>query len=190
MTAKYVKGSEGEAVSLALTDETFMRRAKAFAEVRETLHRELHQAETWHHEMRGCFRCLSTSRLDAKWKNHPGYLTAWFSLRSFRVRLRFIGGDASLDAFEARIAFYENGRACSAPLVEDRGGWRSNDIERLGLEWRAGNSLFWHALALVRETTHPQLCGVCLTARVKSDGATCGCEYGDRVTVSGTATAR
>lgn len=186
----YLPGSQGEAVALALSDEKFRERVRAFVEVRTTLLEELTRAETGHHSMRDHVRCTETSRLDAKWKNHPGYLTAWFSLRSFRVRLRFIGGDASLDAFEARIAFYENGRACSAPLVEDRGGWRSNDIERLGLEWRAGNSLFWHALALVRETTHPQLCGVCLTARVKSDGATCGCEYGDRVTVSRTATAR
>lgn len=185
----YLSGSQGDAVALALSDEKFRDRVLAFVEVRATLIEELTRAETGHHSMRDHVRCTETSRLDAKWKNHPGYLTAWFSLRSFCVRLRFIGGDASLDAFEANHGFYENGRACSVPLVEDR-GWGRNDIGRLGLEWRAGNSLFWHALALVRETTHPQLCGVCLRARVQSDGETCGCEHGDRMMVSRTATAR
>lgn len=185
----YLKGSQGEAVAFALGDETFRERALAFAEVRATLLEELTRAETGHHTMRDHVQCTEASRLDAGWKHHPGYLTAWFSLRSFRVRLRFIGREASLDAFEAKHAFFENGRACSVPLVEDC-GWGRNDIERLGLAWRAGNSLFWHALALVRETTHPQLCGVCLRARVQSDGKTCGCEHGDRMTVSGTVTAR
>jgi len=87
----YLKGSQGEAVAFALGDETFRERALAFAEVRATLLEELTRAETGHHTMRNHVQCTEASRLDAGWKHHPGYLTAWFSLRSFRVRLRFIG---------------------------------------------------------------------------------------------------
>lgn len=190
MTTKYVNGSDGEAISLALTDETFMRRAMAFADVREMLLRELHQAETWHHEMRECFRCLSTSRLSAKEKNHPGYLSAWFSLHQFRVCLDFVGAGgkltAELSAFEGRVAVYDNGLALHVPRVENR-GYGCEHVDRLGFSWRASNPRFWQALALVRETSHPQLCGVCLCARVNSIGEACGCEEDDNVTMNFTA---
>jgi len=177
----YLKGSQGEAMNLAACDEDFRRRALAFAEVRETLFRELSRAETGHHEMRGTVRCIETSRLGrAEWKNHPGYLTAWFAIRSFRVRLDFVAHSASLDAFESRNQFFENGRQCSVGRVEN--------VERIGFAWVAQNPVFWEALALVRETTHPQLCGVCLEARVKMDGETCGCEHGDGMTIMRTAT--
>jgi hypothetical protein len=177
----YLKGSQGEAMNLVVCDEDFRARAMAFAKVREELFRELSRAETGHHEMRGSVRCIETSRLGrAEWKNHPGYLTAWFALRSFRVRLGFVAHSASLDAFEARNPFFDNGRQCTVGRVEN--------VERIGFAWTAQNPVFWEALALVRETPHAQLCGVCLEARVKMDGSTCGCEHGDGMTIMLTST--
>ena len=192
----YLPGSQGEAVDKARSDRAFREQVKAFAQFRTDLHRELSQAETGHHEMsfagsrESAVRCVHTERLvQPEWKHHPGYLSAWFTLRSFLVELQFLGQDvADLKAVEALTHYTSNGVQGSVDRLSDR-GWAHDDITNLGLTWSARNPLFWYALALVHETPHPMLCGECRHARIGGDGKPCGCAEGSgRVYVHCTAT--
>jgi hypothetical protein len=192
----YIPGSQGEAVDKARSDRAFREQVKAFAQFRGDLHRELSQAETGHHEMRfagsreSAVRCVHTERLaQPEWKHHPGYLSAWFTLRSFLVELQFLGQDvAGLKSVEALTHYTSNGVQGSVDRLSDR-GWAHDDINNLGLTWSARNPLFWYALALVHETPHPMLCGECRRARIGGDGKPCGCADGSgRVYMHCTAT--
>lgn len=176
---KFYEGSPGAALHRAVVDPKFRALAKAFAETRETLFRELAQTETGHYDLSKSVRCTEASWLDAKWKNHPGYLSAWFSLQSYNVHLYFLGSaselTATLDAFEARHGFYENGEQYHIPRVADEGYGRDM-IDELGFTWSAKNPMFWKALALVKATPHPQLCGSCHAARISGlTGRPCSC---------------
>lgn len=192
----YLFGSQGEAVDKARGDRAFREQVKAFAQFRTDLHNELSWAETGHHEMREPdsrvqrVRCVHTERLPVKeWKHHPGYLSAWFTLRSFIVEIQFLGQDvADLKAVESLTHYTSNGVQGSVDRLSDR-GWAHDDINNLGLTWSARNPLFWYALALVHETPHPMLCGECRRARIGGDGKPCGCADGSgRVYMHCTAT--
>ena len=192
----YLPGSQGEAVDKARSDRAFREQVKAFAQFRTDLHNELAWAETGHHEMRfsnsreSRVRCVHTERLaQPEWKHHPGYLSAWFELRSFLVEFQFLGQDvADLKAVESLTHYTSNGVQGSVDRLSDR-GWTCDDINNLGLTWSARNPLFWYALALVHETPHPMLCGECRRARIGGDGKPCGCAEGSgRVYVHCTAT--